>query len=156
MRLRLVMAVSADGFMSKREDDDMSWLGPDDKAVFRILTGVGGVLGAGSGTVRNMPRSLPGRTVVCLSRSGVTLGDFVERHPGAWLLGGPELARQALLTGLLDEVHLCRSRRLAAPVSGFGAWPDVITPLLEARSLVWGKRMSTTFGDTTVENWARR
>lgn len=151
------MAVSRDGFMSRCPEDDMSWLGPDDKAAFRLLTGVGGVLGAGKATVRNMPERLPGRTVLRLSRSGMTLGDFAERYPGAWLLGGPELARFALLDDILDEVHLCRSDRLAQPLER-GAWPDALTPLLTSRGQVlykWTKVLSTRVGDTTVENWRR-
>lgn len=44
--LKLIMAVSADGFVSNGPDDHMDWTGPDDKKAFRLLTSVGGVLGA--------------------------------------------------------------------------------------------------------------
>lgn len=156
--LRLVMAVSADGFMSNHPNDDMSWLGRDDKTAFRILTGVGGVMGAGRATVQNMPPGLTGRTLLSLSRSGMTLGDFAERHPGAWLLGGPELARQALLQDMLCEVHLCRSDRAIWPRPVQGAWPDVVTPFLTGKAQVlyaWNLSMKTRLGDTVVERWVR-
>ena len=64
--LKLVMAVSKDGFVSLGTNDDMLWTGPDDKRAFRLLTSVGGVLGAGRRTFEQLPR-LKGRRVICLS-----------------------------------------------------------------------------------------
>lgn len=156
MRLRLVMAVSRDGYLSRCKGDTMEWLGPTDKAVFRILTGVGGVCGVGSGTAPHMPNELPGRALVVLSRSGTTLGDFAERHPGAWLLGGPTLAAAALEQDLLDEVHLCRSDRRAFPdCMAAGAWPDLVTRFLNDNLARWTLAMRTPVLDVTVERWTR-
>ena len=64
--LKLVMAVSKDGFLSMSRDDEMGWTGPEDKKVFRLLTSVGGVLGAGRRTFELLP-VLKGRKVICLS-----------------------------------------------------------------------------------------
>jgi dihydrofolate reductase len=156
MRLRLVMAVSRDGYLSRCKGDTMEWLGPTDKAVFRVLTGVGGVCGVGSGSAPYMPVELPGRVLWTLSRSGTTLGDFAERHPGTWLLGGPTLAAQALEQDLLDEVHLCRSDRRAFPdCMAAGAWPDLVTRFLEGNPGRWNKALSTRVLDVTVERWNR-
>ncbi len=109
--LRVVMAVSADGFVSRDPDDDMSWTGEDDKRVFRLLTHVGGLLGAGSRTFGLMPR-LGGRRVMCLSRSGrpgtLSLHEFAGLR-GAWLIGGQETVMEAIDHDYVEELFLCQA-----------------------------------------------
>ena len=106
--LRLIMAVSGDGIVSRGPDDDMSWTGAEDKAIFRALTGVGGLCGIGSKTARTMPNRLDGRVLMPLSRSGFTLEHLALASAGsAWLLGGLTVARAALEEGLVAEVHMC-------------------------------------------------
>ncbi|KFH18455.1 hypothetical protein ELZ19_06970 [Brucella abortus] len=167
--MRLVMATSRDGWMARRADDDMSWLGATDKAVFRILTGVDGTVAVGSRTAEHMPRTLGGRRVLVLSASGRrafqswgTLEDFHRVHPDGWLIGGPSLALLALERGYVDEVHLCRSDRFAFPDPEARAVEDVVTPWLSERSEGlfhregWRREMETTLLDVTVECWRRR
>ncbi len=103
--MRLLMAVSADGFLCKGPTDDMTWTGRTDKLLFRILTGVGRICAAGS-TTRDLMRSLPGRTLLELSRDGYTLKDFATEYPDGWLLGGPTVAAAALEAGLVSEVYI--------------------------------------------------
>ena len=110
--MRLLMAISADGFVAKSDQDSMTWLGPLDKHIFRILSAVGGVCGIGQKTLAciTTPLPWPGRTLIPLSSYGnTTLTDFYHEHPDAWLLGGQTLALQAFEFGYLSEVHLCRS-----------------------------------------------
>lgn len=135
--LKLIMAVSADGYLARGPEDDMSWTGKDDKAVFRLLTSVGAACGVGYGSWRLMPRELPGRSLVPITTDGrmvpnytptfgevegsapvpdwagyersVTLGRFAYENPNGWLLGGPRVAYEALDIGLVDQVYLCRS-----------------------------------------------
>lgn len=64
--LKLVMAVSKDHFFALGANDPMDWTGREDKKVFKLLTSVGGVLGAGRRTFQLLPE-LKGRKVVCLS-----------------------------------------------------------------------------------------
>lgn len=151
--LNLIMAVSADGFMAKGVQDDMSWTGPTDKKLFRLLTYLGPVktLGAGSTTTAQMP-FLRNRPIVSLSRAPgkaqeLTLEQFAATYPGAWLLGGPTVARKAFNKGLLHRVVLCRSK-----VALGDGIPDCITPLLEG-SQEWEKLAEIDFGDVTVEVW---
>ncbi len=103
--MRLLMAVSADGFLCKGPADDMKWTGKTDKLLFRVLTGVGRVCAAGS-TTRDLIRSLPGRTLLGLSRNGYALEAFAEEYPDGWLLGGPTVVKAALRASLVDEVYL--------------------------------------------------
>lgn len=157
------MAVSKDGWMARWLDDDMSWLGATDKAVFRILTGVNGAIGAGRRTAETMPRRLPGRNLTVLSSMGkhTTLNQFYDRHPDGWLIGGPRLALLALDLGLVDEVHLCRSDRMAFPVFEDAPITDLLTPWLEARKYDvtidegWRRELETSILDVTVECWRR-
>lgn len=95
----------------------------------------GGVCGAGSKTYDLMPQ-LRGRTLVRLTRqaalferseSVMTLGDFAERFPTGWLLGGPTVAVEAIRLGLVDRTFLIRS----PTILGSGL-PDDLTPLMDS------------------------
>ena len=109
--MRLLMAVSRDGFLCRGPDDDMSWTGTTDKKVFRLLTGVGGVCAVGRVTRERTPRlELAGRKLLTLSRYHPdmhTLGWFASEHPDGWLLGGPTVAKRALDYNIVDEYHRC-------------------------------------------------
>lgn len=151
------MAVSADGYMARKEDDDMSWLGSADKAVFRALSAVGGVCGVGRRTISCMPNFLPGRTLIGISGSGqhpfMNLKDFDVMFPQAWLIGGPTVAWQAVMKGLVTEAHICRSDRKAFPSERDGPIEDTITPLLVAQR--WVTAVTTRVMDVRVEVWRR-
>lgn len=103
--MRLLMAVSADGYLCLGPNDDMKWTGPTDKKLFRALTSVGGVCAVGVTTYHLTP-SLDGRQLIPLSRRGYTLDRLQEEHPDAWLLGGPTVAKAALDAGLVTEAHI--------------------------------------------------
>lgn len=160
--LKLILAVSADGYFARGPSDDMRWTGATDKKVFKLLTSVGAVCGVGSSTFRQMPR-LKGRRLVPLSRrpdpvpnyrvdeldarpgsavpdwaamvTPMTLGRFAHAYPEAWLLGGPTVAQEALEIGLVDQVYLCRSPTvLHGEQPAFKAlYRDEITPWLQCR-----------------------
>lgn len=118
--MRLVMGVSADGYVSRGPDDKMGWLGPDDKRVFRVLTGVDGLCAVSARTAELMPQ-LTGRDVVIVTRepSGkdeMKLEWLENLARPVWLLGGQTLALAAKALHLIDEVHLVVSGRRAFPV----------------------------------------
>jgi dihydrofolate reductase len=157
--LKLIMVVSADGFVSRGPDDDMRWTGKDDKRVFRMLTQVGtGFLGAGRKTAALMP-PLKGRTVVTLSHQlgHTTLGRFAHAYPGAWLIGGQTIALDALEHALVDEAYICHAHAHAFPYPGMDrsrAQVDAVTPFLE-NSPFWATADRLAFGDVTVDIWRR-
>lgn len=106
--MRLLMAVSRDGYLCKGPDDDMSWTGEADKRVFKSLSLVYGVCFMGSRTAAIMKAKLPGRTLHTLSRSGsFTLQTASIQYPHAWLLGGPTVAYRAIVSDYVNEAHLC-------------------------------------------------
>ena len=123
--MKLVMAISADGFVAKNDHDTMEWLGHTDKKVFRILTGVGGICAAGRVTADILPH-LGARRVIRLTRDGMTLDHVAGLYPNAWLLGGQIAAINAFLRGYIQEVHLCRS--MVKIKTGI---PEMITPWLK-------------------------
>jgi dihydrofolate reductase len=110
--MKLIMAVSKDGYVARGENDDMAWTGPDDKTVFKLLTHVGGLpLGVGRKTFEMIPK-LPGRSLVSLSMDptkGCTFTSFYDQYPDAWLIGGQTIAMQAIEREMVDQVFLCRS-----------------------------------------------
>jgi len=156
--------------MARSCADNMRWLGSTDKAIFRILTGVGGEMGMSWITSRYMPEHLPARKMYDLSsRRELAWGTLKQFHEqfgdDAWLIGGPTLARIALEEERIHEVHLCRSDRMAFPERLNGenlGLKDTVTPYLEefpyrvlkARPW-WSKEMQTSIGDVTVECWRR-
>lgn len=113
--LRAIMAVSADGYVSRGPDDDMSWTGPEDKRLFRTAT-EGCAIGAGTTTWRLMKDlELPGRKLVRISRAPLrklenesirTLGGFAETYPDGWLIGGQTVLLAGIDEGLVDRVLL--------------------------------------------------
>jgi dihydrofolate reductase len=139
--MRLLIAMSADGYVCKGPDDDMTWTGPVDKAIFRLLTlSDPGPLLAGRVTAEMLPR-LPGRTVLPLSRKGLTLEAAHHAHPNAWLIGGPNVAVEALSRGLVKSAYICRS-----PVSIYGGWSiDKIARLMPDKA-----SHTIKFGDVHV------
>lgn len=110
--MKLIMAISKDGFIARSEDDDMSWTPAEDKKIFKLLTLVGKhPLCAGRKTVDLMP-DLFKRPVTALSQSplfGKDLETFAHFHPDAWLIGGQSVALEAIRLGLIHEVVLCMS-----------------------------------------------
>jgi len=164
--MRLVMAVSADGYVARGLDDDMRWAGRADKQAFRLLTSVGGVCAAGSTTFGLMP-GLQGRRLVQLTRRApqgfdqldgarsMTLSQFAYAHPNGWLLGGQTVALEALDGMMLDEVFLVRNRTSL----GSGVAEDMRWRMAKR---FWDSRDVVTLdceadgSSAVVERWSRR
>lgn len=111
--MKLILAVSGDGFLCRGPEDDMKWTGPLDKFIFKLLTlSDGATLLAGSTTFSQLP-ILPGRKVVRISRGqypgALSLPMAQQAYPDGWLLGGPTVARAALEQGLVSKAYICRS-----------------------------------------------
>lgn len=106
--MKLILAVSQDGFLCMPGHDTMAWTHPVDKKIFRLLTRSSfAPLLAGQPTQDVMP-VLP-IPVQVISREGVTLGKAQELWPDAWLIGGPTLARAALDGKYVRKVYLVMS-----------------------------------------------
>ena len=165
--MRLIMAVSNDGYVAQGPKDDMSWTGDADKRAFRLLTSVGGgVCGVGSTTFDLMPK-LKGRKLWRLTSSpgdhgghqglACTLGWFAHSYPGAWLLGGPTLAQAAFDIGLIDEAFFCVIQgidlELEARDDEDGLVPEQLRLQMARRS--WGHEVVYKHGGLKIERWHR-
>lgn len=158
--MKLIMAVSADGFVSRCPDDDMSWTGMFDKGVFRMLTSVGGDIACGSKSWKLMPKVLPGRRLKCISNDpfkGIKLHEFNSGTQGqGWLIGGQTVALSALNIGCyIHQAYICRSARKCFPVQGGEAY-RLDKHLNESSSnypTKWRRDMCIAHGDTVVEVW---
>lgn len=111
-RLRVILAVSGNGYTSAGLQDRMDWTSHTDKALFRVMTLTGTrLLGLSKRTQQLMPIELPMRTLIPLSRRGVTVEQFAKHYPGSWLIGGQTLVMNAIRLNLVDEVHLSWSTK---------------------------------------------
>jgi dihydrofolate reductase len=145
--LRLVMAVSANGYLATGPNDDMSWTGLDDKQVFRLLTSVGGPLLAGRLTAEKLP-NLHHRSVIPVSKG--QLHDLSVIYPDAWLIGGSTIAYSALRTGYVKSAWMCHSEKNIQGTSAYYA--DHLTPTF--KDFGWGSWTIGNFGNTMVVRWA--
>lgn len=161
--MKLIMAVSGDGFVAKGPDDDMSWTGPIDKAVFKLLTSTSDVLAVSAKSLEFMPKELPGRgRLYGLStdpRKGVQLEDFAAMFPDAWLLGGQELALYAMKNGFVDKAYICRA--LNAQADGPWSIRDKLTDYFARRRYAkgrgswWDQAMRVKMDQLLVEVYER-
>lgn len=126
--LKLIMAVSNDGFTARGPTDNMRWTGFSDKQAFKLLMSTHPILLVGRQTHDVMP-ALPYRRVVCISRNpdkGLSLGQAMTEFPDAWLGGGTKVAVAALEAGLVGLAYICRS----SAVLGGGDSFDPVKALL--------------------------
>lgn len=133
MTLKMVMAVSKEGYVARGPRDNMAWTGSLDKALFRLLTLSDPVVGMSKRTLDLLPgkqweKGLPGREVVELSRFGTTVEKFALDHPGAWLAAGPSLGIAAIEAGVVKRVFMCHLRHMSIGVLDAKAIRDPITP----------------------------
>ncbi len=107
--MKLLLAASADGFLCKGLDDDMKWTGPNDKAVFKLLTLADGMpLLAGSRTKKMLP-TLPHRKVFGISHiGGMNLEQAQLTFPDSYLIGGPTIAMAAIEAGFIHHTVICQ------------------------------------------------
>jgi len=125
--LNVILAVGRDGFMARGSEDNMQWTGQTDKAIFKLLTSVGQIIGMSNRSADLLPpKGLPGRQVVRLSRTGYQLMDFAENNPGAWLGGGYTLTKEALELDLVRAVFVCHLDRDCCGPKGRAAYPGAL------------------------------
>jgi dihydrofolate reductase len=61
MKVFVIAALSADGFIAQAEDHVADWTGTEDKKLFVQLTKEAGIMVMGSKTLATIGRALPGR-----------------------------------------------------------------------------------------------
>jgi dihydrofolate reductase len=150
--------VSADGFVCRGPDDDMSWTCRQDKTLFRMVTTQARVLGAGSVTYDIMHSStvrLDNRLLVRLTRiddssAGLALSEFARRYPNGCVVGGQRLMRLAIESGLVTSLMLCHNERVF-----LGAGQAEALRMKERGAFGWWRSVHDFGPDLTVHMWRK-
>lgn len=121
MKVFIIAAITADGFIGKDSDHLADWTSKEDKVLFTRLTKEAGVIVMGSSTFRTIGRALPGRrnlvyTSKPLDVPGVEVvseppAELIERlkdegHDAVAICGGQAIYDLFLQAGVVDEVYL--------------------------------------------------
>jgi len=121
MKVFIIAAISADGFISQRTDQIVDWSSKEDKKVFRELTKRAGVMIMGSTTFKTIGRPLPGRRTIVYSRSlepaeGLEItqeepADLIARldeegFDEVAICGGRSIYDLFIQADLVDEIYL--------------------------------------------------
>lgn len=121
MKVYIIAAASADGFIAKTANELIDWTSPEDKKFFREMTKKSGVIIMGSNTYKTFKNPLPNRRNIIITHGKIN-------HPGAEstkqspaeliarlkkegysevaIAGGSSIYTQFLNAGLVTEIYL--------------------------------------------------
>jgi dihydrofolate reductase len=120
MKIFLIAALSADGFIAKNENHPAFWTSKEDKQRFVELTKQAGVVVMGSTTYKTLPRPLKDRVNIVYSRTQKFEGVEMTQLPARDLimelenrgfkevaiLGGSHVYNMFMQAGLIDTLYL--------------------------------------------------
>jgi dihydrofolate reductase len=123
MKVFIIAAITADGFIGRSAEHLADWTSPEDKKLFVRLTKEAGTMIMGSRTFVTIGRALPGRRMLVLtSKPELIMTDGVEpvsetptdlvrrlEAEGATALavcGGASVYRQFMQAGVVTELYL--------------------------------------------------
>lgn len=124
MKVYLLAALTADGFIARHTEHAADWTSPEDKKFFVTLTKESGIMIMGRKTFDTIGRSLPGRKTIVYTRDTVTLQSLSDvettSEPPAILLerleasgaqsvvicGGSAIYSLFMKSGLVSDVYL--------------------------------------------------
>jgi len=138
MKVVLIAAITADGFIGRTSDHLADWTGGADKKLFVGVTKEMGTMVMGSRTFATIGRALPGRKTIVMTThpEGVTAGgvetsqeapaELVARLSkeganGLAVCGGASIYGQFMAAGVVDELYLTVAPKLfgtGVPLSG--------------------------------------
>lgn len=127
MRVSIIAAISADGFIAREHNELANWTSKEDKKMFVTLTKRAGVMVMGGATYRTIGRALPGRRNIVYSRQKIAQ-EGIETTQEA-----PEMLLARLEKEGFDEVAICGGSAIYDMFLSAGLVTDVyltIEPLL--------------------------
>lgn len=127
MRVSIIAAISADGFIAREQNELANWTSKEDKKLFVELTKRAGVMVMGGTTYRTIGRALPGRRNIVYSRSPIDQ-EGIEVTAEA-----PELLVKRLEKEGFSEVAICGGAAIYSLFLQAGLVTDVyltVEPLL--------------------------
>lgn len=153
MRVFLIAAVTADGYIARTSDHPADWTSAEDKKLFVELTKEAGVMVMGSHTYATIGKALPGRrSIVYTSKPELISAEGIEttsEEPAALLrrlhsegasgvaiIGGAAIYDIFMRNGLIDEIYLTiEPLMFGKGLSLFSSELDVRLTLKELRNL---------------------
>jgi dihydrofolate reductase len=156
MKVFLIAAISADGFIAKTSDQLADWTSSEDKKLFTRLTKEAGYMVMGSRTFATIGRALPDRKTIIYSNHPETIiggdddaieitqespAELVKRLaaagiPGLAICGGAQIYSLFAEAGVIDEVYLTIEPILfGSGVPLFGKDLDIALELIETNQL---------------------
>lgn len=121
MKVFIVAAVTADGFIGKDADHLADWTSKEDKQFFTEVTKRAGVMVMGRSTYETIGRPLPGRKSIVYTRRPLANAEVVttqlepakllrqlekEGYDEVAICGGQAIYDMFLQAGLVDELYL--------------------------------------------------
>nr|AIA15699.1 RibD C-terminal domain protein [uncultured bacterium]AIA15777.1 RibD C-terminal domain protein [uncultured bacterium] len=121
IRVFVIAAVSADGFIARTQTELADWTSKEDKKIFVELTKKAGVMVMGSNTFKTIGRALPGRRNIVYSHTPIEVEgiETTEETPQELVTrleaegcaelavcGGRAIYDMFLRAGVVDEVYL--------------------------------------------------
>lgn len=147
--MKFLCAISPDGFMATGPNDDMNWTPRIDKRIFQLVSSINnGICFVSEQTKKNMPQNLRGRTLIPISRTGLTLQLAGKNFPNSLIVGGPTLLKAASHLGLIDELII---NQVNTSLSPFLSTPkEYKFPFAALKHLLGNKIISIDFGEITT------
>lgn len=153
MKIFIIAALTADGFIAKNSAHGASWTSKADKEFFKEATKRAGVVVMGSKTYETIGKPLPGRRTIVLSRSkkfeGIEMSSETPRELAARLeneglrelavCGGSAVYTEFMESGLVDALYLTiEPVMFGAGIGLFNKNLDVSLELVSSRPLEGG------------------
>lgn len=154
MKVFIIAALTADGFIGRTAEHLADWTAPEDKKLFVRLTKEAGVMVFGSRTFATIGRALPGRRSIVLTSDpkaitaeGVETSkepvvELVQRLQGEGVAGlavcgGASVYTQFMKAGVVDELYLT-----VEPVVFGSGIPLFTEPLETSLSLLESEKLN--------------
>jgi dihydrofolate reductase len=130
MKVYIIAAVSADGFIAKNKDQLIDWTSKEDKKFFSEMTRKSGVMVLGGNTFRTFKALLPGRRHIVYTKGNISNPD-VETTAEE-----PKDLIKRLAGESLSEVAICGGSSIYSMFLDSGQVTDVY---LTVEPLIFGK-----------------
>lgn len=119
MKVYIIAAISADGFIAKRSDQLVDWTSKEDKRFFSDMTKKSGVIVVGGNTFRTFKALLPNRKHIVYTKGGID-------DPGVETTSEkPRQLVERLASEGFDEVAICGGSSIYSMFLDAGAVTDV-------------------------------
>lgn len=147
MKVQLIAAVTADGFIAKHAEHTADWTSPEDKRFFVALTKESGVMIMGRTTFDTIGRALPGRKTIVYTHDvtayqGIPGVEATSENPSALIdrledtgipsvviCGGATIYTLFINSGLVTDIFLTIEPILFG--SGITLFDDAVNATLE-------------------------